>query len=62
MWRQVPRALDWTLNYLLTGTLFRVFRASHQFGLALSYFQMLMLLWLLRRRSAAGWSARCCCG
>ena len=46
MWRQVPRALHWTVNYLLTGTLYRVYRASHQYGLALSYFQMLMLLWL----------------
>ena len=46
MWRQVPRALHWTVNYLLTGTLCRVYRASHQYGLALSYFQMLMLLWL----------------
>ncbi len=46
MWRQVPRALHWTVDYLLTGTLDRVYRASHQYGLALSYFQMLMLLWL----------------
>ena len=28
MWRQVPRALGWMLNYLFTGTLFRVYRAS----------------------------------
>jgi pimeloyl-ACP methyl ester carboxylesterase len=46
MWRQVPRALHWAVNYLVTGTLYRVYRASHQYGLALSYFQMLMLLWL----------------
>jgi hypothetical protein len=46
MWRQVPRALSWTVNYLFSGTLYRVYRASHQYGLALSYFQMLMLLWL----------------
>ena len=30
MWRQVPRALGWALNYLFTGTLFRVYRASHR--------------------------------
>ena len=28
LWRQVPRALGWMLNYLFTGTLFRVYRAS----------------------------------
>ena len=46
MWRQVPRALGWTLNYLFTGTLFRVYRASHQYGLALTHFQMLLVCWL----------------
>jgi hypothetical protein len=46
LWRQVPRALSWTVNYLLTGTLYRVYRASHQYGLAISYFQALLLLWL----------------
>ena len=40
MWRQVPRALGWMLNYLFTGTMFRVYRASHQYGLALTTFQM----------------------
>jgi hypothetical protein len=46
MWRQVPRALHWMLNYLYTGTLFRIYRASHQYGIALTHFQMLLLLWL----------------
>jgi pimeloyl-ACP methyl ester carboxylesterase len=46
MWRQVPRALGWMLNYLFTGTLFRVFRASYQYGLALVHFQVLLLYWL----------------
>ena len=32
MWRQVPRALGWMLNYLFTGTLFRVYRASPRYG------------------------------
>ncbi len=46
MWRQAPRALCWMFNYLFTGTLFRVFRASLQYGLALVHFQMLLLYWL----------------
>jgi hypothetical protein len=46
MWRQVPRALAWTVNYLFTGTLFRVYRASHQYGLVLTHFQMLLIYWL----------------
>jgi hypothetical protein len=54
LWRQVPRALYWTLNYLLTGTLYRIYRASHQYGLALSYFQGLMLLWLAAS-ALGGW-------
>ena len=54
MWRQVPRALGWTLNYLFTGTLFRVYRASHQYGLALTTFQM-MLVWWLVLSGLGGW-------
>jgi hypothetical protein len=46
MWRQVPRALHWMFNYLYTGTLFRIYRASHQYGIALTHFQLLLLLWL----------------
>lgn len=47
MWRQVPRSLVWMLNYLFTGTLFRVFRASPQYGSALTAFQLMLLFWLL---------------
>ena len=47
MWRQVPRALGWTLNYLFTGTLFRIYRASLQYGLALTTFQMMLVWWLV---------------
>jgi hypothetical protein len=54
--RQVPRALRWMLNYLFTGTLFRVYRASHQYGLALTYFQLLLLLWL-GASAVGGWLA-----
>lgn len=46
MWRQVPRALGWALTYLFSGTLFRVYRASLQYGLVLTYFQMLLVYWL----------------
>jgi len=46
LWRQVPRALGWMLNYLFTGTLFRVYRASHQYGLALTTFQLMLVWWL----------------
>jgi hypothetical protein len=46
MRRQVPRALRWAYNYLFTGTLFRIYRASHQYGLALTYFPLLLHLWL----------------
>ena len=54
LWRQVPRALGWALNYLFTGTLFRVFRASHQYGLALVHFQLL-LFWWLAFSALGGW-------
>ena len=56
MWRQVPRALGWTLNYLVTGTLFRIYRASYQYGLALTTFQM-MIIWWLVLSGLGGWLA-----
>jgi hypothetical protein len=46
LWRQVPRALAWMLNYLFTGTLFRVYQASYQYGLALTAFQLMLIWWL----------------
>src|SRR6478735_3738458 len=54
MWRQVPRALAWMLNYLFTGTLFRIYRASLQYGLAVTSFQM-MLFWWLMLSGLGGW-------
>jgi hypothetical protein len=54
MSRQVPRALGWALNYLFTGTLFRIFRASDYYGLALTHFQFL-LLWWLGASALGGW-------
>ena len=48
------RALGWMLNYLFSGTLFRIYRASHRYGLALTYFQLLLLGWLAAS-VAGGW-------
>jgi hypothetical protein len=56
MWRQIPRALGWTLDYLVSGALVRVLAAGWPFGLALIHFQLLMLLWL-GLSVAAGWYA-----
>jgi hypothetical protein len=46
MVRHIPRALWWILTDWLNGTMFRIFRASWRFGLALAYFELLLLLWL----------------
>jgi hypothetical protein len=56
MWRQVPRALRWALVYLFSGTLFRVFRASHQYGLVLVHFQVMLIAWLALS-GLGGWLA-----
>ena len=45
--RQIPRALAWAFDYLVSGANFRVLRASWEFGLALIYFQMLLIWWLV---------------
>ena len=42
MWRQVPRALWLHADFIFTGTLYKIYRASHRYGLALTYFQMLL--------------------
>jgi hypothetical protein len=60
MTRQVPRALAWALDYLLSGALVRVLRTSWQFGLVLIYFQMMLIWWLvlsLAAGSLAGYIA-----
>lgn len=46
MARHIPRALAWILADCVNGTMFRIFRASWRFGLALGYFQLLLLGWL----------------
>jgi hypothetical protein len=45
--RLVSRALAWALDYLVSGAIFRVLRASWEFGLALIHFQMLMIWWVV---------------
>jgi hypothetical protein len=52
--RQVPRALGWALDYLVSGAIVQVLRASWEFGLALIHFQM-MLLWWLVLSAGGGW-------
>ena len=54
--RQIPRALAWAFDYVVSGAIFRVLRASWQFGLALIHFQ-LQLLWWLALPVLAGWLA-----
>jgi hypothetical protein len=53
---QLPRALAWAVDDLISGTTVRVLRASWRFGLHFIYFQVLLLLWL-GIAVAAGWIA-----
>ena len=52
--RQVPRALGWAFDYLASGALVRVLRASPDFGLVLIYFQLMLLGWIALA-AGAGW-------
>jgi hypothetical protein len=52
--RQIRRALGWAFDYLVSGALLRVLRASWEFGLVLIHFQ-LMLIWWLVLSAAGGW-------
>jgi hypothetical protein len=47
MTRQVPRALAWALDYLVSGALVRVLRTSWQFGLVLIFFQTMLIWWIV---------------
>lgn len=58
MWRQAPRAVGWMFDYLFSGTILRVFRASWQYGLALIYFQGLLLGWIAASVIGGGLVAR----
>ena len=44
--RQIPRALAWAFDYLVSGAIFRVLRASLYFGLVLIYFQLMLVAWI----------------
>jgi len=54
MLRQVPRALAWAFDYLVSGAIIRVLLASWEFGLALVHFQ-LMTIWALVLSIGGGW-------
>ena len=54
LWRQLPRAMTWAADYILSGALWRVVRASGYFGSVLLYFQSMLLLWLALS-IAGGW-------
>jgi hypothetical protein len=45
--RQMPRALAWAFDYLISGAIFRVLRASAYFGLVLIYFQLMLIAWIV---------------
>src|SRR5258707_10375831 len=46
MTRPIPRALGWALDYLVSGALPRVLRASWAFRPGPGYFPMMLILWL----------------
>src|SRR5262249_43155153 len=50
----LPRALAWTLDYLVSGALVRVLRTSWAFGLVLIYFQMMLIWWLVLSVAGGG--------
>ncbi|HEY1364990.1 MAG TPA: hypothetical protein VGF60_22285 [Xanthobacteraceae bacterium] len=55
--RQLPRALGWALDYLLSGALVRVFHASLEFGLALVHFQTQVIFWIANSLLGGGLAA-----
>ncbi len=56
LWWIVPRAVGWIFDYHLSGTMIRIARASHQYALALLFFQLMLLLWIAVG-IVAGWGA-----
>lgn len=57
LWRLIPRALAWALDFLVSGTLFRVFRASWQYGIVLVNFPLMLLMWLALAGAAGSLAA-----
>src|SRR5216684_2244171 len=54
--RQVPRALHWIFDYLVTGAMARVVRGAWRFGFVLIYFQLMLIAWIWLA-IGAGWLA-----
>lgn len=54
---QVPRALGWVIDSVLSGTMSRMFRASWRFATHLVYFQVLLLIWVAAGAAAGGLAA-----
>ncbi len=52
--RQIVRALGWTLDYLVSGAILKVLRASWAFGSALVLFQTLLIGWIALS-AGVGW-------
>ena len=52
--RHVPRTLAWILDYLITGTTWRMLRAAWRFTLHVLYFEVVLLLWLALA-AGTGW-------
>jgi hypothetical protein len=44
--RQIPRALAWAFDYLVSGALLRVLRARWEFAAVLVYFQLMLIAWI----------------
>src|SRR5262249_15033944 len=51
--RQIWRGLSWTIDDLVSGALWRIFRASWQFGVHLLLIQILFLIWLALAAASA---------
>jgi hypothetical protein len=54
LWRQIPRALAWAFDYLVSGALVRVLRTRWEFAAVLVYFQMMLITWIALAL-AGGW-------
>jgi hypothetical protein len=52
--RQIPRALAWAFDYLVSGAMLRVLRVRREFAFALIYFQLMLILWIALA-AGGGW-------
>jgi hypothetical protein len=44
--RQIPRALAWAFDYLVSGAMLRVLRLRWEFAAVLVYFQLMLISWI----------------